>query len=262
MHSIARPADLDAFGANKLNELRVQYAHRASELACRTRDSGTGPAINVTGVAGFGGPIGGTVRERRLRLHAEHDAGDRQLHRAARQARYKAGVDLQYVVRRAHRGAAVIYTFPTTAGVPGCEGGHQPLRLHQLHAADSASSDFNMSTNIFSAFVQDDWQRRVEPEAPLRPALRPLQVPGGTAERAVSQTHEFNIDRNNFAPRVGAAWPIGETDDGAARQHRHHVRPDAARRSTSRRCSTTAPTRARLHLQRRRQAGAPAFPAC
>ena len=46
------------FGANKLNELRVQYAGRDQSRV--TNDlSGTGPAIVVSGAANFGGPFSG-----------------------------------------------------------------------------------------------------------------------------------------------------------------------------------------------------------
>ena len=52
-----------------------------------------------------------------------------------------------------------------------------------------------------------------------------------------------------------------DTPLGGARQHRPDVRPDAATRSTSRRCRTTAPTRAPSATFTPTQAGAPAFPA-
>ena len=47
---------ISTLGATTLNELRVQYATRAQSRVPNAL-SGTGPAINVTGVAKFGGPI-------------------------------------------------------------------------------------------------------------------------------------------------------------------------------------------------------------
>jgi hypothetical protein len=58
MDSIAGQV-ISSFGSSKLNELRVQYAHR-HQSSVPNSDSGTGPAILVSGVAGFGAPIGGT----------------------------------------------------------------------------------------------------------------------------------------------------------------------------------------------------------
>ena len=39
----------------------------------------------------------------------------------------------------------------------------------------------------------------------------------------------FEADKNNFAPRVGFAWTIGDEDDGAARRLRRLLRSVAAR---------------------------------
>ena len=59
-----------------LNELRVQYATRAQGRV-PARAAGTGPAINVTNVANFGGPIAGR-RRRRVRVHPGRLAGQQQ----------------------------------------------------------------------------------------------------------------------------------------------------------------------------------------
>src|SRR5687767_2025458 len=47
---------ISTLGATTLNELRVQYATRAQSRAPNAQ-SGSGPAINITGVASLGGPI-------------------------------------------------------------------------------------------------------------------------------------------------------------------------------------------------------------
>src|SRR5204862_3937444 len=71
---------------------------------------------------------------------------------------------------------------------------------------------FNMATNLYSVFVQDDWQ--------IAPALKVLygvrydlyKYPAGIGDAPLTQTHSFNTDRNNFGPRVGVAWSIdGQT---------------------------------------------------
>ena len=46
-------------GSSRLNEFRVQYAHR-HQSSVLNGDSGIGPAVTVTGVASFGGPYSGT----------------------------------------------------------------------------------------------------------------------------------------------------------------------------------------------------------
>ncbi len=67
---------------------------------------------------------------------------------------------------------------------------------------------FNMSTNIFSMFVQDDWQ--VLPSLKLLYGVRYdlYKYPEGLAGAPLTQTQDFNIDRNNFGPRAGIAWSL------------------------------------------------------
>src|SRR5258708_16161782 len=65
-----------------------------------------------------------------------------------------------------------------------------------------------MSTDVFSTFVQEDWQ--------IVPTLQTLygirydlyKYPAGIADAPLVQTHAFNIDKNNIGPRVGLAWSV------------------------------------------------------
>ena len=68
-----------------LNELRVQYATRAQGRV-PGRAAGTGPAINVTNVANFGGPIAGDA-DAGFGVHAERLPGQRQPHLPPRRPR-------------------------------------------------------------------------------------------------------------------------------------------------------------------------------
>ena len=67
---------ISTLGATTLNELRVQYATRAQSRVPNAL-SGTGPAINITGVAQLR-RSGRGDRRLGIRLHAERAAGQRQ----------------------------------------------------------------------------------------------------------------------------------------------------------------------------------------
>src|SRR5206468_4910673 len=69
---------------------------------------------------------------------------------------------------------------------------------------------FNMSTNVFSTFVQDDWQ--IAPDVKVLYGIRYdlYKYPAGIADAPLVQTREFNIDKNNIGPRVGVAWSVDE----------------------------------------------------
>ena len=120
---------------------------------------------------------------------------------------------------------------------------------------------FNMSTNVFSAFVQDDWQIAPTRQGALRRALRPLQVSErASPTRRSRRRTTFNIDKNNFGPRVGVAWSIDPTDR-AARQHRPDVRPADSRRLRAGAAAVAARRARRSTPSAGTSAGAPAFPA-
>jgi TonB-dependent receptor-like protein len=68
--------------------------------------------------------------------------------------------------------------------------------------------NFAMDTNLFSTFVQDDWQ--LGPSIKLLYGLRYdlYAYPAGLSNAPLTQTQSFNIDKNNFGPRVGVAWTL------------------------------------------------------
>ena len=96
--------------------------------------------------------------------------------------------------------------------------------------------DFDMDTNIFSTFVQDDWQ--IAPTVKVLYGLRYdlYQYPEGLADAPLAQTHEFNIDKNNFGPRAGVAWSVTPTTV-RARAASASCTTSRFSAATSRRCS-------------------------
>jgi hypothetical protein len=206
MDSIAGQV-ISSFGSSKLNELRVQYAHR-HQSSVANGDSGTGPAILVTGVAGFGAPIGGTGQgnagfdfKQNMTQVIDNFTVLRGRHS------YKFGVDWQHVYDARTAAPQFLYTFPTTQAYLDAKAGTNRFSYTTVTQL-TGELDFTMSTNIFSAFVQDDWQ--VASNLKLLYGLRYdlYKYPEGLPTAPLAQTHEFNIDRNNIGPRFGMAWQI------------------------------------------------------
>jgi hypothetical protein len=199
---------VSSFGGNKLNELRVQYAHRHQGSVANS-DSGTGPAITISSPAiGFGGPWSNTgqgnagfdfkqditeVVDNVTYLKGAHS--------------FKTGIDWQHIYDARTAAPEFVYTFPTVDSYLAAKNGANPFGYTSMSQI-SGDLGFNMSTNTYGLFVQDDWQ--------LRPSVKLLygmrydlyKYPAGLQNAPLAQTQSFHTDGNNFGPRVGVAWAI------------------------------------------------------
>ncbi|MEI6669260.1 MAG: TonB-dependent receptor [Acidobacteriota bacterium] len=202
---------VSTFGSSLLNEFRVQYAHR-HQSSVANADSGTGPAVTISSPAiAFGGPWSGTgqgnagfdfkqnisqVIDNVTLIHGAHS--------------FKVGFDFQHVYDERTAAPQFVYTFPTVAAYLAAKSGANAFGYTTMQQLTGDKS-FNMATNIMSFFVQDDWQ--------LAPSLKMLygvrydlyKYPAGLASAPLTQTQSFNIDKNNFGPRVGFAWSANES---------------------------------------------------
>jgi hypothetical protein len=199
---------VSSFGGNKLNELRVQYAHRHQSSVANS-DSGTGPAISIsTPSISFGAPVGGTGQGNagfNFKQNITQVIDNFTYIRAAHS--YKIGFDFQHIYDQRTSAPQFVYNFATVNDYLAAKNGANPFAYSTMSQITGDLS-FNMSTNIFSAFVQDDWQ--IRPTVKLLYGVRYdlYKYPAGLADAPLDQTHKFNTDTNNFGPRVGVAWAI------------------------------------------------------
>lgn len=194
-------------GSNKLNEFRIQYAHRHQSSVANS-DSGTGPSILISGIAGFGAPVSGTGQgnagfdfKQNITQVIDNFTYIRGAHA------YKAGFDFQHIYDERIAAPQFLYTFPSIASYLAAKNGSAPLGYTSMSQI-TGDLGFNMSTNLQSYFVQDDWQ--IAPKLKVLYGLRYdlYRYPSGLASAPLAQTQSFNIDKNNWGPRVGAAWAI------------------------------------------------------
>jgi hypothetical protein len=249
---------VSTIGAEMLNELRIQYATRAQARVPNAL-SGTGPAVNITGVAMIGGPIAATsdsgfgftqnvlqINDSATLLKGDHA--------------FKAGIDVQHVADTRTSAAAQLYTFPNTAAYLAARDGSNRLGYTSF-TQYFGLPDLDYSTNQYGLFVQDDWRASADLKVLYGVRYDLYGVPDGVPNGPIATSQEFPQSKSNFAPRVGVVWAVDKSKKSVLRantgimydQTINAIYEQAlANDGTNARASATfTPT----------QVGAPAFPA-
>jgi carboxypeptidase family protein/TonB-dependent receptor-like protein len=200
---------VSSFGSNRLNEIRIQYAHRHQQSVANS-DSGSGPSILVSGVAGFGAPLSATGQGNAgfdFKQNITQVIDNFTYIRAAHN--YKFGFDAQHIYDARTAAPQFLYTFPSVASYLAARNGATPLGYTSMTQI-TGNLDFDMATNLYSFFVQDDWQ--ITPAIKLLYGVRydQYRYPDGITDAPLSQTRSFNIDANNWGPRAGVAWALDD----------------------------------------------------
>ena len=249
---------ISTLGATTLNELRVQYATRAQSRVPNAL-SGTGPAINITGVANIGGPIasvtdsgfGFTQNVMQINNSTTLLKGNHAL---------KAGFDLQFVKDTRVAPQAVLYTFPNAASYLAARSGENRFGYTSF-TQYFGLPNLEYNTAQYGLFVQDDW--RVSPDLKVLYGLRYdlYAPPDGVANAPIATSAEFPQPKNNVAPRLGMVWSIGESRRTVLRANTglmYDQTLNAIYETALQNDGTNARASATFSPQ---QAGAPAFPA-
>ncbi len=176
---------LTTFGANTVNELRVQFTH--SRLAAPVNDP-VGPAVNIAGVASFGtSTTSPTARIANVVQAVDTVTLLRGSHLV------KAGADLLYNRIDIEFPGALqgLYTFSSL-------GNFERGVYSQFQQAFGRTSVLQSNPNL-SLFAQDQWRPRqaLTLDLGIRYDLQWLPRP-------------VNLDVNNVSPRLGAALALGD----------------------------------------------------
>jgi hypothetical protein len=198
------------WGANRLNELRVQYARRHQS---RTGHEGTpsGISVNITNAINFGHPTSDgedfvqgitQVLDNFTLIRGRHS--------------FKVGIDYQFVADTRAVPLTATYTFPTVAAYQAAVSGAN-LRSYTTFAQVIGDPNFKMNSQLFSAFWQDDW--RLTSDLKLLYGVRydSYFYPTANASAPFAYSQSFKDRTNKWGPRLGIAWTLGEREDQVIR---------------------------------------------
>jgi hypothetical protein len=199
---------ISTIGNGMLNEFRVQYATRAQSRVPNAA-SGTGPAINVTGVAQFGGPIAAVADAGFGFTQNVLQANDNFTVLKGNHA-MKAGVDLQWVADTRVSPQAQLYTFPNTQAYLDARNGVNRFSYTTFQQYFGLPN-LEYNTSQYGLFIQDDW--RVSSDLKVLYGLRYdyYTPPDADPNAPVATSRSFPTSSNNIAPRLGAVWTLGES---------------------------------------------------
>jgi hypothetical protein len=256
MNSVASQL-VSTFGGTRLNELRVQFANRHQSRVANAL-SGTGPRINIAGVANFGGPNAGTadagfdfkqniwqVVDNFTYVRGDHS--------------YKFGFDAQFIHDSRTASLFTVYNFPNIDAYLAALNGTN-RRSYSTFQQLLGNPDFTMDSNLYSFFVQDDW--RLTPDFKLLYGVRydVYDYPSADSASPFEFNRDYGTDTNNIGPRVGFAWTPFEDKRTVVRASTGimYDQPLLAAYETAFQ-NSGAPSRFQVALNPS-SAGAPAFP--
>jgi hypothetical protein len=248
---------ISTLGSNLLNELRFQYATRAQGRA-PGGDAGTGPAINVTGVANFGGPIGGTAdagfgfTQNVLQVNNSTTwiTGDHAI---------KFGLDVQSIDDTRTSALAQQYTFPNVAAYQAAVSGANRFG-YTTFTQYFGLPNLEYSSATYGMFVQDDW--RLAPDIKLLYGVRydVYDTPDGDPNAPVATSRDYAVSKGSFGPRAGVVWTLGEQKRSVLRAN-SGIMYDQLLNAMYEQALVNDGTNARASANfTPTQAGAPAFP--
>ncbi len=201
---------VSAISSRSINELRGQIAYRG-QVNDRFEGSGTGPTIQVTGVANFGGPTqaGFVYRETTPEITDNFTI-------ITSSHAFKFGGNLRAVRDTQVAAQAATYTFPTIAAYLAAKDGSVPKGYSTFaQLLGNFSLDYN---SVFGGlFVQDSWKpiRNLTLTYGLRYDV--YKIPPGTSSALFPSSQKFKVDKNNFSPRLGVAWGLGKNQKTVVR---------------------------------------------
>jgi len=196
---------VSSFGTNRLNELRLQFAHR-HQFRTASEGAGAGPAVIVSGVANFGSPLDSTQSagfdfSQKIWQVIDNFTWIKGSHTV------KAGFDLQFINDDRINTLRQIYTFTDIPSYLAAKNGSNPFGYASFQQ-DLGDPTVSYKSGFYGFFVQDDF--RISPSFKLLYGLRYdfFAVPDSRPFAANPLSQSFKKDKKNLGPRAGFSWTL------------------------------------------------------
>lgn len=192
------------FSPRVINEFRFQHSKRDSRFLPNS-NSGTGPSIVISGIANFGSPENkNTVSPLEKMTQIQNNL---TLIKSNHLIKIGGGFNAIYDFRLF--GIFARYVFPTIQAYIDAKTGVNP-RSYSQYVEAFGNPELEYKSNFWNFFAQDDWKvtRRLKVLYGIRYDL--YDVPDADPNSPFPASQKFNIDKNNFAPRLGLAYALRE----------------------------------------------------
>lgn len=188
-----------SFSETFFNEFRFQYSGRNIPIVAN-KLSAAGPTVSITGVANFGRNtmIGNGGPESSVQFQ---DA----LTEVFDAHSIKIGGGINFIHNRPTAEVSARYTFPSIQSYAAAVNGTN-RRSYSQYQETFGDSEIPYRSTFLNFFVQDDWRlnRRLKLAIGLRYEL--YHPPGADTNSPLPYSKKFNVDTNNFAPRIGLVY--------------------------------------------------------
>ena len=186
-----------------VNEFRFQLPKRF-ERQVAFDGTGAQPAITISGVINFGGsPNTGLVFTEKTPEWIDNFSYTAGTHT------FKFGADFRYILDNQTSPIYAQYTFANIADYLAATNGINP-KSYSNYTQTLGNPALLYNTLFSSVFAQDNWKAR--PNLTLTYGVRYdlYRPPDANKNSLFSTSQTFNVDQNNFAPRVGIAYSLGK----------------------------------------------------
>jgi hypothetical protein len=194
---------ISTISASAVNEFRVQIPNRA-QAQNSFEANVPGPSITVSGVANFGNspPTGFLYNERTPEI-TDNFSFNHDRHS------FKAGTSLRWIRDVYTQPVSATYNFPGIATYLAAVSGANP-RGYSTFSQTLGDPSLSYNSRFAGFYGQDTWKPL--PNLTLTYGMRydVFSPPPANAASPFSYSKSFRTDKNNFAPRLGAALGLGK----------------------------------------------------